>query len=161
MTTSTMYSKMRDAGLVLMRGMLGAVFVFHGSQKLFGWFGGYGLQATGQWMESIGIPFGFVSAALAGSTEFFGGLLLLTGVATRFVSVPMVITMLVAVTTAHHGFDAGQGGAEYPITLAAVLAGLGLIGPGGWTLPEAISIARNSRNTRTIQPSTEQSLELR
>jgi len=68
-----MYNKMQDAGLVLMRGMLGAVFVFHGSQKLFGWFGGYGLQATGQWMESIGIPFGFVSAALAGSTEFFGG----------------------------------------------------------------------------------------
>ena len=158
MTTSTMYSKMRDAGLVLMRGMLGAVFVFHGSQKLFGWFGGYGLQATGQWMESIGIPFGFVSAALAGSTEFFGGLLLLTGVATRFVSVPMVITMLVAVVTAHHGFDAGQGGAEYPITLAAMLAALGLIGPGRWTLPEAIAIVRNSRAN---QLSAEHSLEAR
>jgi len=85
----------------------------------------------------------------------------LTGIATRIVSVPMVITMLVAVATAHHGFDAGQGGAEYPITLAAMLAALGLIGPGRWTLPEAISIARNSRNTQTIQPSTEHSLEAR
>ena len=157
MNNSTRYNRMQDAGLLLMRGVLGTVFVFHGGQKLFAWFGGYGLQATGQWMESIGIPFGLVSAASAGSVEFFGGLLLLTGVATRLVSVPMVITMLVAIATAHHGFDAGQGGAEYPITLAAVLAGLGLIGPGRWTLPELISSARR---VRTTQPSAEPSLEL-
>ena len=161
MNTSTIHNRMQDAGSLLMRGVLGTVFVFHGSQKLFGWFGGYGLQGTGQWMESIGIPFGLVSATLAGSIEFFGGLLLLAGIATRLVSMPMVITMIVAVATAHHGFDAGQGGGEYPITLAAVLAGLGLIGPGRWTLPEAISRARNSRNSRMIRPSTEHSLEVR
>ena len=159
MTTSRTHNKMQDAGLLLMRGMLGAVFVFHGSQKLFGWFGGYGLQATGQWMESIGIPFGLVSATLAGSTEFLGGLLLLTGVATRFETIPMAATMIVAAATAHQGFDATQGGGEYPITMAMVLAGLGLIGPGRWTLLESISRSRNAPNSRRIQPSAEHSLE--
>ena len=142
---------MQDAGLLLMRGVLGTVFVFHGSQKLFGWFGGYGLQATAQWMESLGIPFGLVSAASAGSIEFFGGLLLFTGVATRLVSVPMAITMIVAAATTHNGFDVTQGGNEYPITMAVVLAGLGLIGPGRWTLPEAISRARNARSIQMNQ----------
>ena len=146
MNTSTIHNKMQDAGLLLIRGVLGTVFVFHGSQKLFGWFGGYGLQATGQWMESIGIPFGQVSATLAGSVEFFGGLLLFAGIATRLVSVPMAIAMIVAaVATANHGFDATQGGNEYPITMAVVLAALGLIGAGRWTLTQAISRARNTR----------------
>ncbi len=162
MNTSIIHHRMQDAGLLLMRGVLGTVFVFHGSQKLFGWFGGYGLQGTGQWMESLGIPFGLVSAALGGSIEFFGGLLLFAGIATRFVSMPMVIAMIVAaVATANHGFDVTQGGNEYPITMAVVLAGLGLIGAGRWTLPEAISRAQNSRNSRMIKPSAEHSLELR
>ena len=160
MDTSKIYQNMQHAGLLLIRGVLATVFVFHGSQKLFGWFGGYGLQATGQWMESLGIPFGLVSAASAGSIEFFGGLLLLGGIAARSVSVPMAITMIVAAATAHQGFDVGQGGGEYPITLAVVLAGLALIGPGGWTLPEAISRVRNSLNVRTNQTSTEHLIEL-
>ena len=140
---------MQDAGLLLMRGVLGTVFVFHGSQKLFGWFGGYGLQGTGQWMESLGIPFGLVSATLAGSVEFFGGLLLFAGIATRLVSMPMAFAMIVAaVATAGQGFDAGQGGNEYPITMAVVLAGLGLIGAGRWTLTQAISRVRNTGSPR-------------
>lgn len=129
----------QNIALLSLRTILAVVFIFHGSQKLFGWFGGYGLTATGQYMESIGIPFGTASAFLAASTEFFGGILLLAGVLVPLVSIPMVFTMLVAAFVAHgSGFSAQTGGMEYPLTLAVVLASLGLLGGGDWTLERFI-----------------------
>jgi putative oxidoreductase len=77
-------------------------------------------------MESIGMPFGQLSALLAGATEFGGGLLLLAGFRVAWVAVPVTFTMLVAAFTAHSGFDAQQGGFEYPLTLAVATAALGL-----------------------------------
>ena len=140
-----------NVALLALRLILATVFIFHGSQKLFGWFGGYGLTATGQYMESIGIPFGTASAFLAASTEFFGGILLLAGVLIPFVTIPMVFTMLVASFVAHGGgFSAQTGGMEYSLTLAVVLASLGLLGGGDWTLerfirkPAAIHVANRS-----------------
>ena len=129
-----------NIALFALRTILAVVFIFHGSQKLFGWFGGYGLTATGQYMESIGIPFGTVSAFLAASTEFFGGILLLAGLLIPFVTVPLVVTMLVASFVAHGGgFSAQTGGMEYSLTLAVVLASLGLVGGGDWTLERLLS----------------------
>lgn len=140
-----------DIGLLLIRVMVGVVFVFHGSQKLFGLFGGFGISGTADWMASIGIPFATVSALLAGSAEFFGGLALLTGVAVRWAAVPMVFTMIVACVTAHAGgFSAQAGGMEYPLTLAFVLAGLGLTGAGRFTLPALIT----GHAARAGQPAT-------
>ncbi len=140
-----------NIAIFALRLILATVFIFHGSQKLFGWFGGYGLTATGQYMESIGIPFGTVSAFLAGSTEFFGGILLLAGVLIPIVTIPMVATMLVASFVAHGGgFSAQTGGMEYSLTLAVVLASLGLLGAGDWTLeryfrkPAGIQIGTHS-----------------
>lgn len=140
-----------NIAILALRLILATVFIFHGSQKLFGWFGGYGLTATGQYMESIGIPFGTASAFLAASTEFFGGILLLAGVLIPFVTIPMVFTMLVASFVAHGGgFSAQTGGMEYSLTLAVVLASLGLLGGGDWTLerfirkPAAIKVASRS-----------------
>ncbi|MEZ5977661.1 MAG: DoxX family protein [Planctomycetota bacterium] len=129
-----------DIGLLVLRLALAAVFVFHGSQKLFGLFGGYGIEGTAGWMESIGIPFATVSAVLAGSAEFFGGLALLTGFAQRLLAVPLTITMFVAAFTAHHGFDASQGGMEYPLTLAFAVAAMGATGPGRF----AVRLGRSS-----------------
>lgn len=119
-----------DAALFAIRLMVGVVFLFHGAQKLFGSFGGHGIQGTAGWMESIGIPFPVVSATLAGATEFLGGLALVSGVGLGLLSVPLTFTMLVAAFTAHSGFDVTSGGMEYPLTLAVVVAGLGLQGPG-------------------------------
>ena len=140
-----------NVALLALRLILATVFIFHGSQKLFGWFGGYGLTATGQYMESIGIPFGTASAFLAASTEFFGGILLLAGVLVPFVTIPMVVTMLVASFVAHGGgFSAQTGGMEYPLTLAVTLASLGLLGAGDWTLERFIKApAREAVTTRT------------
>lgn len=61
----------------------GIIFAAHGAQKLFAWFGGYGLEGTGQWMDSIGLAPGYAMAVLAGATEFFGGLALLAGLMVR------------------------------------------------------------------------------
>ena len=61
------------AGLIL-RAPIGLILTAHGAQKLFAWFGGYGLDGTGQWMASIGITPGYLMALLAGSAEFFGGI---------------------------------------------------------------------------------------
>lgn len=109
--------------------------VAHGAQKLFGWFGGYGLQGTGQFFEdTLGLEPGVSMAALAGGTEFFGGLLLLLlGLLTRIAGVALVGTMAVAITTAHsNAFFASNGGMEYPLTL--LLASLALVIGGGGAL---------------------------
>ena len=101
----------RNLGLLLLRVFPGLVFTYHGSQKLFGAFGGGGLSGTAQFFESIGIPFASANALLAGGTEFFGGLALLTGVASRIASLPLVFTMLVAIVTVHgSAFAASKGG---------------------------------------------------
>lgn len=128
-----------DAGLLTLRAALGVVFIYHGGQKLFGLFGGYGLAGTAQWMGSIGIPLPYVSAIAAGSAEFFGGLALLLGLWPRIAAVPMVFTMLVAIVSAHWGkFDARAGGMEYPLTLAAALIAIALIGGGRLTVARLV-----------------------
>lgn len=104
----------------------------HGAQKLFGWFGGYGLQGTGQFFaETLGLKPGVLMAAMAGGTELIGGLLLIVGLLTRVAGASLAGTMAVAIVTAHSSaFFASNGGMEYPLTL--LLASLTLaIGGGG------------------------------
>jgi len=120
---------------------VGIVMVAHGGQKLFGWFGGYGLQGTGQFFaENLGLHPGVLMAALAGSTEFFGGLLLLAGFLTRGAALAIAGTMAVAIVTAKWGsFFASNGGMEYPLTL--LLASLALVigGAGKFSLDQKFS----------------------
>ena len=123
-----------DLGLLAMRLMAGIVFAFHGAQKLFGLFGGYGIAGTAQWMESIGIPFPTLSVVMAGGTELLGGLALITGFGQRLIAAPLAFTMFVAAFTAHSGFAAANGGMEYPLTLAVFAGALGLLGPGRFAL---------------------------
>ncbi|MEF1292180.1 DoxX family protein, partial [Vibrio sp. M260118] len=92
------------AALVL-RVPVGIVLAAHGAQKLFGWFGGYGLDGTGQWMASIGLAPGHLMALMAGSAEFFGGLALIFGLLTRPAALVNAFAMLVAIFSVHisHG----------------------------------------------------------
>lgn len=123
-----------DIGLLLIRAVLATVFIYHGGQKLFGLFGGYGIQGTAGWMAGIGIPFPTFSTVLVGATEFFGGVVLLLGSGTRVAAIPMAFSMLVAIATVHRSaFDARSGGMEFPLTLAVVLVALALAGPGRLT----------------------------
>ena len=123
-----------DLGLLVLRLAAGSAFVFHGAQKLFGAFGGYGIEGTAGWMASLGIPFPTFSATMAGGTELVGGLALLAGLFTRLLSVPLTITMLVAAFTAHTGFDATKGGMEYPLVMAAAAFLFAVAGPGRFSL---------------------------
>jgi putative oxidoreductase len=143
MSTRTTHNRSADIGLFLIRAVLAAVFIYHGGQKLFGLFGGYGIEGTAGWMASIGIPFPTLSTVLAGGTEFFGGIVLLLGTGTRLAAVPMAFNMLVAIATVHRsGFDARSGGMEFPLTLAVLLAALALIGPGRLTVGNLVAGSR-------------------
>lgn len=124
-----------NLGLLLMRGMIGVVGVFHGSQKLFGAFGGMGLKGFADFLKSMDVPLPMVSAVLAGAAEFFGGLLIALGLFPRLAALPFAFTMLVAFLTAHHGkFDSTKGGGEYALTLAVFAIGLFFTGPGRWSV---------------------------
>lgn len=124
-----------DFGLLLIRLVLATVFIYHGSQKLFGCFDGPGIQNTMKFMESLQIPYPQISALLAGSAEFFGGIVLVLGTGTRIAALFMAFTMAVAVSKVHFGaFGADKHGMEYPLTLGVVLLALVLIGPGAITI---------------------------
>ena len=119
----------------MIRVMLAAVFIYHGGQKLFGWFGGHGLEGTAAFFAQLGIPHPTVAVILSGSTEFFGGLFLLLGLGLRLVAIPMAFNMAVACLTVHRvAFDAANHGMEYPLTLCVVLVAMVILGPGRFTL---------------------------
>lgn len=111
---------------------LGIIFAAHGAQKLFGWFGGYGLEGTGQWMASIGLEPGVLMAALSGSAEFFGGVALILGLLTRPAALVLAVTMVVAIFSVHinNGLFMSNNGYEFGLALLAGTVSL-LISGGG------------------------------
>ncbi len=110
---------------------VGIIFAAHGAQKLFGWFGGYGLTGTAGWLESIGLAPGLLMALLAGGAEFFGGLALILGLLTRPAAFSLSIAMVVAIFSVHfsNGFFISNNGYEYALALLA--ASLSLLASGG------------------------------
>lgn len=132
-----------DVGLFLIRAMIAVVFLYHGSQKLFGLFGGHGISGTAGFMGKMGFPLPTASAVAAGSAEFFGGLALLTGVAARLLAIPLAFTMYVAAFAVHgDSFALQSSGMEYALTLAVVVTGLALTGPGRLTLAGYLPLRR-------------------
>lgn len=132
-----------QAGLAitLLRVVTGLTFAAHGAQKLFGWFGGYGLQGTGQWMASIGLEPGVLMALLAGSAEFFGGLLLVIGLLVRPAAASLVVAMAVALFWVHwpNGFFMASNGYEYALTLAVIALVLVVEGAGRVSLDRRLT----------------------
>ena len=118
----------------------GVIFMAHGAQKLFGWFGGYGLQGTGAWMDSIGLAPGVAMAALAGGAEFFGGLALLLGLLVRPAAFALASTMLVAIALVHwdNGLFMTNNGYEFALALLAVSLALVMRGAGSLSLDRFI-----------------------
>ena len=123
-----------DTGLDTLALRLGAgtIFAAHGAQKLFGWFGGYGLEGTAGWMASIGLEPGLAMAALAGSAEFFGGLLLIFGLLVRPAALMLAVTMVVAIVTVHlrNGLFMANNGYEFGLALLVVSVALAVRGAG-------------------------------
>jgi putative oxidoreductase len=124
-------------GALILRVPVGAILAAHGAQKLFGWFGGYGLEATGEWMASVGFTPGYPMALLAGSAEFFGGVALILGLLTRPAAAVAAFTMGVALTVhLPNGLFVSNNGYEYALTLLAATLALALIGGGRFSLDE-------------------------
>jgi putative oxidoreductase len=127
-----------DLGLLIIRLMFGIVGVYHGSQKLFGAWGGVGLDGFSGFLAKMGVPAPGISAWLAALAEFGGGILIAAGLLPRLAAVPFAITMLVAFGMAHHfSFDMKSGGNDYPLALALVAIGLIFTGPGKYSVMAA------------------------
>src|SRR3954470_15293620 len=128
-----------DVGLLALRLGVGGALAAHGAQKLFGWFGGYGPDGTGQFMDSLGFPgSGKRNAILAGLAEFGGGALLALGLATGPAGAAVASEMAVAGSThAPNGFFNTGGGYELPATFGLVGTVLALTGPGRFSLDHA------------------------
>lgn len=124
-----------------LRLVAGIIFSAHGAQKLFAWFGGYGLEGTGQWMDSIGLGPGYLMALLVGSTEFFGGILLILGLLTRPTSAILAITMMVAIVKVHlaNGLFMSNNGYEFALALLAMTLALAISGAGKYSADQFIS----------------------
>lgn len=133
---------MLDLGLLLLRVVVGLLLAAHGAQKLFGWFGGDGLAATGQGFAGLGYPNATVMAAVAGLTELAAGLGLAAGVLVPFAAAGVIGTMVNAAVAAHGkaGLWAQNGGYEYPLVLGAVAAGLAIHGPGRYAIDPALGL---------------------
>lgn len=124
-----------DTGLLLMRAVVGTVFVFHGLQKMTGIWGGPGLPAFAGLLETLHVPYPAYGAVAAAAAELLGGAALITGFACRIATLPLMATMGVAIYFMHRdAFAAQAGGMEYPLTLGVVCAGLGLTGPGSFAI---------------------------
>ena len=121
-----------DLGRLLLRGVVGPLFVGHGTQKLFGWFGGHGIEGTGGFFENLGLRPGKRHATAAGWAEAGGGALLTLGAFTPLASLLISSTMVTAIRKVHapKGPWVTEGGYEYNLALIAAMAALTETGPG-------------------------------
>jgi putative oxidoreductase len=132
-------------GIAVLRVVIGAVFMGHGLQKLTGWFGGHGLEATGQAFDSMGMRPGKVNATLAGTAETLGGLLLATGFLTPVGASAVTGVMAVAAGKVHlrNGPWVANNGYEYNLVLTAAAFAVATEGPGPWSLDERLGIEQS------------------
>jgi len=132
-----------DIGILLLRLTVGLALAAHGSQKVFGWFGGYGPDATGQFMEQLGFSPGRRHAMAAGLAEVIGGLLLAVGLLTPLAAAVIASVMLVAAATVHwkNGFFIMGGGYEFNLVLGVAALSVAFTGPGAVSLDHVIGYA--------------------
>ena len=132
-----------DAGLFIARLVFGLIMAAHGAQKLFGWFGGYGIAGTGGFFDALGFRPGRLFAIAAGLTEFGGGLLLALGLLGPIGPALVISVMAVAAVSVHwqNGLFATSNGIELPLIYAAGAAALALTGPGRYSLDALLGLA--------------------
>jgi putative oxidoreductase len=131
-----------SAGLLVLRVFVGVTFSLHGFQKLFGWFGGGGLDGTAGWFRSLGLGDGRVAARLAGVGEITGGLGLALGLLTPLAAAAVIGTMTVAahVNASEHGFWSASKGWELNGYLIVVAWALATAGPGRYSLDAVLGL---------------------
>jgi len=133
---------MFDVGILVIRVLFGVAIAAHGAQKLFGWFGGYGLKGTGGFFEGLGFRPGVAFAAAAGVSEFGGGVSLALGFFTPFGAAAVLAAMLVAMVSVHvkNGFFAMGNGIELPFLYAVAAVGVAFSGAGIFSLDASLGL---------------------
>ena len=133
---------MTALGLLILRLVVGLILVGHGAQKLFGWWGGSGMNGWTQMVQKLRIRPAQPWAWVAALAEFGGGILVALGLLSPLGSLAIAGSMLVAIATVHlpRGFWVGKGGYEYNLALLAAVAALALTGPGIYSLDQALGI---------------------
>ncbi|MGW7052404.1 DoxX family membrane protein [Streptomyces sp. NPDC054887] len=134
-----------DAGLLVLRLALGLTMAAHGAQKLFGWFGGGGLEGTGQFFTASGYPAGEALAVVAGLTETLGGLGLALGLLTPLAGAAVLGTMVNVLAVKWGGGFFAPAGVEYEVLLTAAAAALTLTGPGRYAADRFLPGLREHR----------------
>jgi putative oxidoreductase len=131
-----------DAGLLLARLTIGLLMAAHGSQKLFGWFGGHGLTGTAGFFEALGFRPGRLFATAAAVSEVGSGLLLAVGLFEPFAAALMVSVMIVAAVSVHwqHGVFAVSNGIEVPLLYGVSGVALALTGPGAYSADAVLGL---------------------
>ena len=133
-----------DLGRLLLRGVVGPLFVGHGTQKLFGWFGGHGIEGTGGFFDNLGLRPGKRHATAAGWAEAGGGALLTLGAFTPLASLLISSTMVTAIRKVHapKGPWVTEGGYEYNLAIIAAAVAIADHGPGPISLDRALGIEK-------------------
>jgi putative oxidoreductase len=132
-------------GMALLRITVGVLFMGHGLQKLKGWFGGHGLDATGAAFENLGLRPGKLQATAGGTAETAGGAMLIAGLATPAAAAMLSGVMTVAIDKVHkdNGVWVVNNGYEYNLVMLAAVFAIASAGPGSWSLDERLGIGRS------------------
>lgn len=138
--TNIIFNSDNKYSFFILRIITGIILSAHGSQKLFGWFGGYGLEGVGKWMDSIGLHPGYLMAFMSGSVEFFGGIALILGLFTRIAGLASSILLLVAIISVHlnNGLFLANNGFEFALALLASTITLTIEGGGKFSIDKLI-----------------------
>lgn len=125
-----------DLSMFILRLIIGAIFIAHGSQKLFGMFNGIGIEGTTKIIEGLGWPNPDLTAIVWGCIEFIGGICLTFGIIARWAAVTIVLTMLVRLWEINlaYGFFVQEGGIEYNLLVIGACVPLMLLGGGSWSV---------------------------
>jgi putative oxidoreductase len=139
-------------GLLVARIVVGLLMAAHGTQKLFGWFGGYGLQKTGEFFAQLGFRPGRAFAAAASVAELTSGLLIALGFLGPIGPALMISVMIVAAVTVHwgHGLFATTNGVEVPALYATAAVALALTGFGSYSLDASLGLTNVWTSTITL-----------
>nr|WP_307874814.1 DoxX family protein [Frankia nepalensis] len=135
----------RDLGLLLLRATIGVIMFGHGTQKLFGWFGGSGLDGVAASFDRAGFPASRLFAVVAGLTEALGGAGLVLGLLTPLAGAAILGVMINAMAVVWSGSLYGSGGIEYEVVLAMGGAALALTGPGRFSVDHHLPVLREHR----------------
>src|SRR5689334_14638604 len=133
-----------DLAILILRIVLGTLFILHGGQKLFGWLDGPGIKGMTAMMANLKVAHPVPLALMAGLSEFVGGLLVLFGLFTQFGAAILIGVMITAIATVHgkNGLFNTKGGYEFNLSLATIGLALILTGAGAFSLDSLIGLAR-------------------